>query len=58
MIIADFQRAYTIVERPGIKWLHDPYSSKPNVLVYATRRVGGGATGDFDAAKVLKIQAS
>lgn len=46
--------AYCIVEKVGIKFLHDPYTQKPNVLFYAYRRVGGGLTND-DAVKLLKI---
>jgi HK97 family phage major capsid protein len=58
VVIADWQRAYNIVERPGIKWLRDPYSNKPNVNFYCYRRVGAGASGDFDALKVLRIGTS
>lgn len=38
----DIEQAYLIVDRPGIKLLRDPYTSKPLVLFYAYRRVGGG----------------
>ena len=54
VLFGDFQRAYIIVERSGLKMLRDPYTSKPNVVFYAYRRVGGGL-GDCDALKVLKI---
>eukprot|EP01042_Synura_sphagnicola_P008228 gene8227-10539_t len=37
----DFSRAYLIVDRAGINVLRDPYLSKPNVLFYTTKRVGG-----------------
>lgn len=37
----DFRRAYLIVEKAGLKMLRDPFSSKPNMLLYAYRRVGG-----------------
>jgi uncharacterized phiE125 gp8 family phage protein len=36
--------AYTIVERPDLRVLRDPFSAKPHVLFYATKRVGGGVT--------------
>jgi HK97 family phage major capsid protein len=36
--------------------LRDPYSAKPYVLFYTTRRVGGGVQ-DFDAIKLLKFAA-
>jgi HK97 family phage major capsid protein len=54
---ADWKRAYVIVRRAGVKWLRDPYSQKPFILLYATQRVGGQASGDFDALKLLKISA-
>lgn len=41
ILFGDFARAYIIVERPGLKLLRDPYTSKPNVIFYAYRRVGG-----------------
>jgi HK97 family phage major capsid protein len=53
----DFQRGYLIVDRAGIRVLRDPYSSKPNVLFYTTKRVGGGVQ-NFDAIKLLKFAVS
>ena len=53
----DFRRGYTIAERPETRVLRDPYSAKPHVLFYATRRVGGDVT-DFAAIKLLKFAAS
>jgi HK97 family phage major capsid protein len=50
----DFMRAYLIVDRAGIRVLRDPYTSKPNVLFYTTKRVGGGIV-NFEAMKLLKI---
>ncbi len=50
----DFKRGYLIVDRVGIRILRDPYSSKPYVLFYTTKRVGGGIQ-DFDAIKLLKF---
>jgi HK97 family phage major capsid protein len=50
----DFRRGYLIVDRAGIRILRDPYSSKPYVLFYTTKRVGGGVQ-DFDAIKLLKF---
>jgi HK97 family phage major capsid protein len=37
--------------------LRDPHSAKPNMLLYTTRRMGGGVQ-DFDAIKLLKFAAS
>lgn len=50
----DFRRGYLIVDRQGLKILRDPYSAKPNILFYTTKRVGGGVQ-DFDAIKLLKF---
>ncbi len=50
----DFQRGYLIVDRIGISVLRDPYSAKPYVLFYTTKRVGGGVQ-DFEAIKLLKF---
>ncbi|PLX39057.1 MAG: phage major capsid protein [Hyphomicrobiales bacterium] len=50
----DFRRGYLIVDRLGVRILRDPYSSKPYVLFYTTKRVGGGVQ-DFEAIKFLKF---
>ena len=49
----DFSRGYLIIDRMGIRVLRDPYTSKPNVLFYTTKRVGGGVV-HFEAIKLLK----
>jgi len=53
----DFGRGYLIVDRTGVRVLRDPYSAKPYVLFYTTKRVGGGVQ-DFDAIKLLKYGVS
>jgi HK97 family phage major capsid protein len=53
----DFERGYLIVDRVGVRILRDPYSAKPHVLFYTTKRVGGGVQ-DFDAIKFLKFSLS
>lgn len=53
----DFQRGYLIVDRAGVRVLRDPYSAKPYVLFYTTKRVGGGVQ-NFDAIKVMKFSAT
>lgn len=53
----DFRRGYLVVDRTGVNVLRDPYSAKPYVLFYTTKRVGGGVQ-DFDAIKLLKFSAS
>lgn len=54
---ANFQRAYMIIDRVGIRVLRDPYSSKPYILFYTTKRVGGGVVM-YEAIKLLKVAAS
>lgn len=51
--VADFKRAYLIVDRVGIRTLRDPYTAKPFVVFYTTKRVGG-AVVNTDAIKLLK----
>jgi len=53
----DFRRGYLVVDRVGLRILRDPYSAKPYVLFYTTKRVGGGVA-DFDAIKLMKVAAS
>ena len=53
----DFSAGYTIAERPDLRVLRDPFSAKPNVLFYASKRVGGDVT-DFSAIKLLKFAAN
>lgn len=50
----DFQSGYTIAERPDLRVLRDPFSAKPHVLFYATKRVGGDVS-DFAAIKLVKF---
>jgi len=53
----DFNAGYTIAERPDLRILRDPFSAKPHVLFYASKRVGGEVT-DFAAIKLLKVAVS
>lgn len=53
----DFRAGYTIAERPDLRILRDPFSAKPHVLFYASKRVGGDIT-DYAAIKLLKIATS
>jgi len=53
----DFRRGYLVVDRRGVRVLRDPFSAKPYVLFYTTKRVGGGVQ-DLDAIKLLKFAAS
>ncbi len=53
----DFRAGYTIAERPDLRVLRDPFSAKPHVLFYATKRVGGDVS-DFAAIKLLRFAVS
>jgi len=53
----DFRAGYTVAERPDLRVLRDPFSAKPHVLFYATKRVGGDVS-DFAAIKLLKFALS
>lgn len=54
LAFGDFREAYLIVDRLGIRILRDPFTAKPYVKFYTTRRVGGGAV-NFEAVKFLKF---
>ena len=54
LAFGDFSAGYTIAERPDLRVLRDPFSAKPHVLFYATKRVGGDVS-DFAAIKLLKF---
>ena len=54
LAFGDFGAGYTVAERPDLRVLRDPFSAKPHVLFYATKRVGG-AVSDFAAIKLLKF---
>lgn len=53
----DFSCGYTIAERPDLRVLRDPFSAKPHVLFYASKRVGGDVS-DFAAIKLLRVAVS
>ncbi len=52
--LADFAQAYLIVDRIGLRILRDPFTDKPFVKFYTTRRVGGEVVNS-DAIKLLKL---
>jgi HK97 family phage major capsid protein len=53
----DFKRGYVINDRTGVRILRDPYTNKPYVNFYATKRVGGGLR-DPRAFRFLKMAAA
>jgi HK97 family phage major capsid protein len=52
LAFGDFKRGYLIVDRQGVQILRDPFSAKPYVLFYATKRVGGGVQ-NFGAVRLM-----
>lgn len=56
IIYGDLRDLYLIVDRMGIRTLRDPFTDKPNVLFYTTKRVGGDVK-NFDAAKIMEFSA-
>ena len=52
--VGDMREAYQIVDRLGIRTLRDPYSAKPYVEFYTTKRVGGDVV-NFEAIKLIKL---
>ena len=56
LAFGDFKQAYQIVDRMGIRTLRDPFTAKPYVVFYSTKRTGGGAV-NFEAVKFIKFAA-
>ena len=52
--VGDMRESYQIVDRLGIRTLRDPYSAKPYVEFYTTKRVGGDVV-NFEAIKLVKL---
>lgn len=52
--LGDFKSAYTIVDKKNIALMRDPYTEKPFVKFYATKRVGGDVV-NVNAIKLLKL---
>lgn len=56
IVFGDFKRGYLVVDRMGVRVLRDPFSSKPFVSFYTTKRVGGGLLNP-DVLKALNVAA-
>ena len=54
---ANFGEAYQIVDRLGTRILRDPYSNKPYIQFYTTKRTGGDVL-NFEAIKLMKFAVS
>lgn len=56
LYFGDFAAAYQIVDRQGLRTMRDPFTAKPFVKFYTTRRTGGGVV-NFEAVKALRFSA-
>ena len=56
VVYGDFGEFYTVVDRIGVRILRDPYTSKPFVKFYTTKRTGGAVT-NYEAGKIMKLAA-
>jgi HK97 family phage major capsid protein len=54
ILLGNFKEAYHIVDRQEMHILRDPYSAKPYIEFYATKRVGGDVV-NFEAVKILSF---
>ncbi len=54
--VGDMRSAYQIVDRAGMRTLRDPFSAKPYVQFYSTKRVGGDVL-NFEALKIVNFKA-
>lgn len=54
VVMADWTKAYLIVDKSGIRQLRDPYTSKPLTLLDTSKRVGGDVM-DTEAIKLIKF---
>lgn len=57
LAFGNMQEHYQIVDRQGIRVLRDPYTAKPFVKFYTTKRTGGGVI-NYEAMKFLKFGTS
>jgi HK97 family phage major capsid protein len=53
--LADFKEAYQVVDRNNMNVLRDPFTEKPFVKFYTTKRVGGDVK-NFNAIKLLNLK--
>ena len=56
VLFGDFKQTYLIIDRKGIRVLRDPYTNKPYVMFYTTKRVGGGVNNP-EAMKAQNVSA-
>jgi HK97 family phage major capsid protein len=52
--LGNYAETYLIVDRQGARTLRDPYTDKPFVKFWTTKRVGGGAV-NYEAVKFIRF---
>ncbi|WP_288935072.1 phage major capsid protein [uncultured Sphingomonas sp.] len=57
ILFGDMKETYLVIDRIGFRVLRDPYTNKPFISFYCTKRVGGGVKNP-DAMKALVISAT
>lgn len=53
-LFGDFKQTYTVYDRVGVRVLRDPFTNKPYVQFYTTKRVGGGVHNP-EPMRALKV---
>lgn len=56
LAFGDFREGYQIFDRQGIRVLRDPFTAKPYIKFYTTKRTGGGVL-NYEAIKLLQFAA-
>jgi HK97 family phage major capsid protein len=56
VLFGNFAQGYLIIDRVGVRVLRDPFTNKPYVMFYTTKRVGGGLLNP-DVIKALVVSA-
>ncbi|PNU02620.1 capsid protein [Novosphingobium guangzhouense] len=54
LAFGDMRETYLVIDRIGFRVLRDPYTNKPFICFYCTKRVGGGVKNP-DSMKIIKI---
>lgn len=54
ILFGDFKQTYIVYDRVGVRVLRDPFTAKPYVLFYTTKRVGGGVKNP-EPMRAMKI---
>lgn len=55
-LYGDMEATYLVIDRIGIRVLRDPFTNKPFVMFYTTKRVGGGVHNP-EPMRALKVAA-